>query len=110
MRGGTYRERGEKVSASELATLQRGEVLCDRHRQECYQVSGIDTAGIALHRDGRDFYIPRSLFVSWYGQRLFSIEETRSIETPEWCRQHRDDRTETETESDPRNVIGVTTE
>ena len=105
-----HRERGEVIPPNELAALQRGEILCDRHRQECYQVSGIDGAGVTLHRDGTDFYIPRSLFSSWYGRRLFSIEETRSIETPQWCRQHRDDRTEAESEPDPRNVISVTTE
>ena len=69
----------------ELADLREGDVLCDRHRRECYQVSGIDETGIGLKQDGEDFYIPSPLFVSWYGQRLFAIEESRSIETPEWC-------------------------
>ena len=89
-------ERGETVPPNELATLQQGKVLCDRHRRECYQVNDVDAVGVALHRDGTDFYIPCSLFVSWYGQRLFSIKETRGVDTPEWSRQYRDQRVETE--------------
>lgn len=63
--------------------VREGEVLYDRHRREYYRVDSVEPTGIALHQDGTDFYIPRSLFVSWYGRRLFSIDGTGSIEVPE---------------------------
>lgn len=89
----------------DLATLQEGDVLCDRHRRECYQVTTIDEAGVGLHRDGVEFYTPRSLFVTWYGQRLFSIEDT-TIETPEWCERARSgaDHSEVPSERPPTEI------
>ena len=83
--GGLQRKRKEGVLPDGLADLREGEILCDRHRKKCYRVAGVDKIGIALHQEGTDFYVPRSLFVSWYGRRLFSIDKTRSIEAPEWC-------------------------
>ena len=103
MGDGTRRERQETVPPGELATLQEGEVLCDRHRRECYQVVSIDKAGIALQQDEMSFYIPCSLFVSWYGRRLFPVERTSNIEAPAWCRQYRDD--ESRVESKPRKPV-----
>lgn len=104
---GRHRERNEATPPDELSPLRAGDVLCDRHRRECYQVAGVDKVGVALHQDGTDFYVPRSLFVSWYGRRLFLIAESRSIDPPEWCRQHRDDESETGFKSDPPNLAGT---
>ena len=81
--GGLQRKRKEGVPPDDLADLREGEILCDRHRRECYQVAGVDEIGIALHREGAEFYIPCSLFVNWYGRRLFPIEGT-SIEAPDY--------------------------
>lgn len=85
--GGTERQSDyrEESSPSSLVDAREGEVLCDRHRRECYRVETIDETGIVLHQDGTDFYIPHSLFVSWYGRRLFSTDETQSLDVPEWC-------------------------
>lgn len=104
------RERDEAAPRRELTGLHEGEVLCDRHRRECYQVSGIDDAGVALQQDGTEFYIPRSLFVTWYPRRLFPIENTSSIDTPEWCSQHRDHETRAapELEADQVELLGRT--
>ena len=75
----------EAVLPSGLDNLRVGDILCDRHRRDCYRVDGVDHTGVTLHQDGTDFHIPCSLFVSWHGHRLFSIEESRSIEPPDWC-------------------------
>ena len=80
-----YEPSEEVVSSSGFKGTREGEILCDRHRKECYQVSRIDEMGVALHRDGTDFYIPHSLFVTWYGRRLFPIDGSGSIALPEWC-------------------------
>jgi hypothetical protein len=85
-----------------LAGLRRGDVLCDRHRRECYQVTSIDGTRIGLHRDGTDFFVPRSLFVSWHGRRLFPIEESRTIDTPDWCSPRRE--SPEADESNPRAI------
>jgi hypothetical protein len=74
----------QKTSAPDLEVCE-GEVLYDRHRREWYRVEGVNETGIALHQDGADFYVPHSLFVGWYGRRLFSTTETRTLEAPEWC-------------------------
>lgn len=91
MRGNTEHE--DLRARNELAALSEGDVLCDRHRRECYQVTAIDDDGIGLHQDGIDFYTPRPLFVTWYGQRLFAIDGNSSIETPVWCEKWRDGET-----------------
>lgn len=70
---------------AELGALEAGDVLWDRHRRECFQVGGIDAAGISLRQDGIRYYVPHSLFVPWYGSRLFPIAETTSTDLPEWC-------------------------
>ena len=85
MEGKLQKSHQARVLPNDLADLPEGEILYDRHRRECYQVTSVDDFGVALHQDGTDFYVPCSLFVSWYGRRLFSIDETRSIEAPEWC-------------------------
>ena len=43
------------------------------------------------------------LFVTWYRQRLSSIENTESIDAPKWCCQHggHESQTEFETEIEP---------
>lgn len=81
----TESDHQEASSPSILVDAREGEVLCDRHRRECYRVESIDETGIVLHQAGTDFYIPHSLFVSWHGRRLFSTDKTQSIEAPEWC-------------------------
>jgi len=48
-------------------------------------VCGIDSTGISLRQDGARFYVPHSLFVPWYGSRLFPIAETASTDLPDWC-------------------------
>lgn len=84
MEGELQKSRQPGVLPDELAALREGEILCDRHRRDCYRVAGVDETRVALHQDGTDFYIPCSLFVSWYGRRLFAIDGTRSIEAPTW--------------------------
>lgn len=102
MREGPRRKHGEAPPRDELADLREGEVLCDRHRRECYQVSGVDDAGVALRQDGTEFYLPCSLFVTWYRRRLFELENATSIDAPEWCDQHLDrgSRTKPDAESE----------
>lgn len=103
MREGPRREHNEASTRDEFADLREGEVLCDRHRQECYQVIGVDDTGVALRQEGTEFYIPRSLFVTCYRRRLFSIENATSIDTPDWCCQHQDrwSQSNSDTESEP---------
>jgi hypothetical protein len=48
-------------------------------------VTGIDGTSVRLHRDGADFSVPRSFFLTWHRRRLFPIEESGSIDAPEWC-------------------------
>ena len=70
---------------ADLGALEAGEVLCDRHRRECFQVLGIDDSGVSLRQEETRFYVPHSLFAPWYGLRLFPIAETTSTECPAWC-------------------------
>ena len=98
---GLKRDSEEESLPSDLAEVIEGEILFDRHRRECYQVAGIDRTGIALHQDGADFYVPCSLFVSWYGRRLFPIDGTGSIEVPKWCRRQGN------TKNDPRYGVSA---
>jgi hypothetical protein len=81
-RGGQFRDASVP---DELADLQEGAVLYDRHRRECYQVASIGETSVGLHRDGTDFSVPRSFLLTWYRRRLFPIEESRRIDAPEWC-------------------------
>lgn len=84
--GGRDRRAGdERAIPADLRTVEAGDVLCDRHRRECFQVCGIDSTGISLRQDGTRFYVPHSLFVPWYGSRLFPIAETTSTDLPDWC-------------------------
>jgi hypothetical protein len=76
---------GRRGASSKSIEAREGEILYDRHRREWYRVESVDETGIALHQDGIDFYVPHSLFVGWYGGRLFSVAETRTLEAPEWC-------------------------
>lgn len=71
---------------TELRALTTGEVLFDRHRREYFVTSRIDADGVGLRQRDTEFYIPHSLFVTWYGSRVFSIEETTSIDPPPWTR------------------------
>ena len=61
----------------------QGDVLYYRHRREWYRVNGVDETGVALHQDGTGFYVPYSLFVGWYGRRLFSAAEAQTLEAPD---------------------------
>jgi hypothetical protein len=61
-----------------------GEILYDRHRTNCFEVIGVDAEGVALRQADHEFYIPHSLFIPWYGSRLFPLEETANIDPPEW--------------------------
>ena len=95
------REKGGQFRAvavpDELADLREGDVLYDRHRRECYQVTGIDGTSVGLHQDGADFSIPRSLFLTWHRRRLFPIEESRGIDAPDWCSRRRETPRDEET-------------
>jgi hypothetical protein len=102
-------DREEASLPSDLTDLREGDILYDRHRRDCYQVDSVEQTGVGLHQDGTDFHIPHSLFVSWYGQRLFSIEQAQSIETPDWCDSQSDPEEEpispAESSRDRRTVI-----
>lgn len=80
-------ERRDIGVPAELDGLEVGEVLCDRHRREWFVILGIGSTGITLQQDRTRFYVPLSLFLPWYGSRLFPIGETTSIERPDWCRE-----------------------
>lgn len=88
--------------------LQEEDVLCDRHRQECYQVTGIDRTGIGLRQDGAEFFVPGSLFVILYKRRLFSINDTQSIDAPEWCSRQQAGSETTDAGQYDRDVHGCT--
>lgn len=72
-------------SHPELSTLTNGDVLCDRHRRDCYVVTTLDETAVGLQHQETEYALPPSLFVSMYGQRLFHIEETATLDTPDWC-------------------------
>lgn len=80
------RGRRRPSAPSDLDDLSEGDVLYDRHRRDCYLVTGIDERAVALRQRNTEFYVPRSLFVPWYGSRLFPIEHATGLEAPEWCR------------------------
>lgn len=69
---------------SELDDIDEGDVLCDRRRQNCFIVTAIDDEGISLHNEDTEYYVPPTLFVCWYGSRVFPIEESESIDLPDW--------------------------
>jgi hypothetical protein len=71
---------------TDLDDLTVDEVLYDRRCKDYYLVTEVDERGIALLQRDTEFYLPHSLFVPWYGSRLFSIEHTTSLEVPKWCR------------------------
>ncbi len=88
---GAFSERDERHGGDEhtipadLAAIEAGDVLCDRHRRECFLVRGIDGAGVSLRQEEDTYYVPHSLFAPWYGSRLFPITETATTEPPDWC-------------------------
>lgn len=45
----------------------------------------VDGVGVSLQQDEETFYVPHSLFVPWYGSRLFPVAETSSVDRPDWC-------------------------
>jgi hypothetical protein len=106
MGGTTDRSRDSEGVPSELNGLEHGTILYDRHRTDCYQVTSIDRTGVRLHRDRVEYYVPCSLFVSWYGRRLFPIERTHSVEIPSWCDRSPDDRDQ-EREDDTAGTDGA---
>jgi hypothetical protein len=69
----------------ELSTLHEGDILCDRHRRDCYVVTDIDDDGVTLREHDREFVLPHSFFCPMYGHRVFHLEQSRTIEAPEWC-------------------------
>jgi sirohydrochlorin ferrochelatase len=73
----------------ELSTLHTGDILCDRHRRDCYVVTDIDAAGVTLRERDREFVLPYSLFCSVYDHRVFHIEQSQIIDAPTWCEQLR---------------------
>jgi hypothetical protein len=69
---------------SERTDIDPGDVLCDRHRKECFEVTSVDESGVALQRESTEFYIPHSLFAPWYGTRLHQIQDSTSTDSPDW--------------------------
>jgi hypothetical protein len=70
-----------------LESLAPGDVMCDRRREECFEVRGLDDDGIALRHADQEFYVPHSLLAAWYGSRLFLLENTASLDRPDWLSQ-----------------------
>lgn len=62
-----------------------GDVICDRHRRDWYVITAVEDGAIELRDEGTEYRIPRSLFVSVYGKRLFDGGRTASLDPPEWC-------------------------
>lgn len=69
---------------AEVAALETGEVLCDRHRKECFVVRDVEERGTRLERDDEEFYVPHSLLAPWLDSRLFAVEESESADLPAW--------------------------
>jgi hypothetical protein len=69
---------------SDLADIDEGDVLCDRRRQNCFIVSGVEDDGIALRNEDTEYYVPPTLFVGWYGSRVFPVESSESVDLPNW--------------------------
>ena len=69
---------------AEVAALGTGEVLCDRHRKECFVVRDVEERGTRLERDDEEFHVPHSLLAPWLDSRLFAVEESESADLPEW--------------------------
>lgn len=64
--------------------LASEDVLYDRHRREYFVVGGLDDRGIDLRQDGTEFFVPHSLFVPWYGSRVFKATNLSNAELPDW--------------------------
>jgi hypothetical protein len=67
-----------------VADLEPDEVLCDRHRKECFVVREVEHRGTHLEQDDADFFVPYSLLAPWVDSRLFSVDESESADLPEW--------------------------
>jgi hypothetical protein len=74
----------ETAIPAEVSAIEKGEVLCDRHRKECFVVREVEERGTRLEQDGEDFYVPHSLLAPWLDSRLFAVEESESADLPEW--------------------------
>lgn len=81
---GRKQQRSEAGRPIDLIDLAEGDVLYERHRRDCFVVSRIDREGIGLRQRDTDFYIPHSLFLPWYGSRLFHATETTTLDLPAW--------------------------
>jgi hypothetical protein len=68
----------------EIEALETGTVLYDRHRNEYFAVERVDDAGVALRRDGTEYYVPHSLFAPWQDSRLVPVEELSDPDLPGW--------------------------
>jgi hypothetical protein len=68
----------------ERADIEPGDVLCDRRLKECFKVASIDEHGVGLQYEDTEFYVPYSLFAPWYGSRLYHIEDSTTIDPPDW--------------------------
>jgi hypothetical protein len=67
-----------------VARLDAGQVLCDRHRKECFVVREVAARGTRLEQDGEEFFVPHSLLAPWVDSRLFAVEESESADLPDW--------------------------
>ena len=67
-----------------VARLDTGQVLCDRHRKECFVVRTVEERGTRLEQDDEEFYVPHSLLAPWVDSRLFAVERSESTDLPEW--------------------------
>ena len=74
---------------TEVARLERGQVLCDRHRKECFVVREVTKRGTHLEQESENFFVPHSLLAPWVDSRLFEIDESESADLPDWLSERR---------------------